>query len=768
MLAASRPLVNSPWICVGCRHLIRKVTLRASIRRRHTVGHIELLGKPYAGHPDAVLSFSDPYSSTNECSTPSKLHVGAESQASVFEEASEDYTAVMVESKPIPPSILELVKTTLPRVLPEPVADDPSVFEERDSDYITYPPAEQAAYSSTHALAQLVTDHRYEEAYSLFVELRDLGVIIPPSRSYEQAALASLRLPGASVSRFADWFSLIPPAHLAVSPRKFEEARRVILQTPITNLSLVTSMALILASKGYADVISIHAVPLIIRYASPEISHQFLDDFMQAHRLYWNGHRPQDAPYMVKKTFTNVRGIAVRTLAFSRRLEEAVALLPDSRNSTFRLTKYTYDVLLRGLRTTREVKVKQHVPLVMTLRNQESTSVPAPHHASGEFQNIAELSSCDLPPDPLENAGMMSEIKFPTPVHVSDNLAETLRYLKNGLSSNTDIPHPYTIVNFFAEYRFTGRSRALALLLQRSIRSSYASTSAFLLAEMLYYWKLKQHSLVIQTFVDHFFLSGVPRDDVLTCYNRVKHQQAEFSDPDHVSTEEEEAPPHRVCEYGNDSVLPRGKLWPSAQHCNLVWHSLVDIAPDDATVERLYHKLLKVTAGDHSAEPDGFPLVTFAKVTSSSGAFTPFIKRLMFASGASRGAKIISDMLSLGLRPNVYHFTELAGTYARMGDSERAFFVLDQMENQSGNQTKDGTAGSATTEAQNNIFSPPDLIMYISLMRGFIIARNLEGALEVDRRLRLVHEHVLGQNEYLDLVHADLQLLKQEVAGVRF
>lgn len=86
------------------------------------------------------------------------------------------------------------------------------------------------------------------------------------------------------------------------------------------------------------------------------------------------------------------------------------------------------------------------------------------------------------------------------------------------------------------------------------------------------------------------------------------------------------------------------------------------------------------------------------------------------------------------------------------------------MENQSGKQTNDGTAGSATTEEQDNIFPPPDLIMYISLMRGFIIARNLEGALEVDRRLRLVHEHVLGQNEYLDMVYADLEPLKEEVA----
>ncbi|KIK06444.1 hypothetical protein K443DRAFT_674423 [Laccaria amethystina LaAM-08-1] len=753
MLAASRPLVNSPWVCVSCSHLVRKVTLRASVRRRHTVGHIELLGQRHVGPAGTVLSFSNPCSSTNECSTPGKLHVGTESQASVFEEASEDYTAVMVESKPLPPSILELVKTTLPSVLPEPVADDPSVFEERDSDYITYAPAEQAVYSSTHALAHLITDHRYEEAYSLFVELRDLGVVIPPSRFYEQAALASLRVPEESVSRFADWFSLIPPAHLAVSPRKFEEVRRVILQTPIINLHLVTSMALILASKGYADVISIHAVPLVIRYASPEMSRQFLDDFMQAHRLYWNSHRPQDAPYMMKKTFTNVRGIAIRALAFSRRLEEAVALLPDSHNSTFRLTRYTYDVLLRGLRTTREHKVKQHIPLVMALRNQESTSIPAPHHSS---DILADLS---------ENAGLMWEIKFPTPIHVSDSLAETLRYLKNGLSSNADIPHPYTIVNFFAAYQLTGRSRGLALLLQRSIRSSYASTSAFVLAEMLYYQKLKQHSLVIQAFVDHFYLSGVPRDDVLTCYNRLKHQQAEFSRQYHVSTEEEEAPPHRVCEYGDGIVLPRGKLWPSAQHCNLVWHSLVAIAPDDATVERLYHKLLKVAADGHSPEPNGLqsikPLVTPVKVTTSSGAFIPFIKRLMFASGAGRGAKIISNMLTLGLRPNVYHFTELAGRYARMGDARRAFLLLNKMEN----QTKIGTASSATAEQQDNIFPPPDLIMYISLVRGFILARNLEGALEVDRRMRLVHEHVLGQNEYLDIAYADLQALKQEVAG---
>lgn len=52
----------------------------------------------------------------------------------------------------------------------------------------------------------------------------------------------------------------------------------------------------------------------------------------------------------------------------------------------------------------------------------------------------------------------------------------------------------------------------------------------------------------------------------------------------------------------------------------------------------------------------------------------------MKATGASRGARILGEMLKAGLKPTVYHFTELAGFYAHEGDVTKAMHILDRME----------------------------------------------------------------------------------------
>ncbi|KAF8888636.1 hypothetical protein BD779DRAFT_454258 [Infundibulicybe gibba] len=610
----------------------------------------------------------------------------------------------------------------------------------------------------------------------MLLEIEELGIAIPPSRIYEKAAIAALRGPSKhapslsshqdQMMQFTKWLSLIPPAHRSRGPRNFSELRRLIFLAPLTNMLLIIRFAVILASKGYADTISFQAVPLIMRFTPSDVSHQFLKDFEKANEEYWLKYKPSDASHMSRKTSTNVRGTAVRGLAYSGRLSEALALLPVSGDG-FRLTSYTYDILLRRLRELKTPGYQKHLRLVQELRGDESSVI----HDKNEHTDPVILLADDL--------SMAAEFGTGPAESPSHSLAETLRSLKHSLVHAENPPHPFVILNFMDTYlTTTGRSRAITLLRNKAMRYSHRSTALFVFSEMLYYRRQGLHDEVIQTFVDHFYLTGIPRDDVLTRYQRIENLREVRASADEKS--------FRVVAPIPRAWATRGKVWPSVAHCNLVWHSLVALTPDDRALERLYAKLLQfASTGTKDTQP---PLSLFSNEIGplptppswhtkvGSGAFTPFIRRLMYAFGASRGAALLGDMIRLGIKPSVYHFTELAGKYAKWGDAPRAFLILEKMEagllrgESKQASTTNSPASSSTDEAspppsppgQYN-FPLPDIVMYIALIRGFIVSKSLDAAEEVARRMENhpMYSYVPGQDEYLDGIYTDLASLKK-------
>jgi len=201
-----------------------------------------------------------------------------------------------------------------------------------------------------------------------------------------------------------------------------------------------------------------------------------------------------------------------------------------------------------------------------------------------------------------------------------------------------------------------------------------------------------------------------------------------------------------------------GKLWPAESHCSLVWHSLVRTAPDIVAIERLYIKLVQL--GFRHASSTQMPtgiinpnlILTDRKRRVAPAYFTPFIRPLMAAFGAARGQMVLADMLKIGLEPRVHHYTELAGQYARTGDDLRAFKVLDQMESMEKNNAAQPGAS----------LPPPDVVMYTSLIAGFVIAKNIKAAEEVVRRFHQRHIYIPGENGDMDAVLQRLELLRRE------
>jgi len=69
-------------------------------------------------------------------------------------------------------------------------------------------------------------------------------------------------------------------------------------------------------------------------------------------------------------------------------------------------------------------------------------------------------------------------------------------------------------------------------------------------------------------------------------------------------------------------------------------------------------------------------------------------------------------------------------------------------------KTRDGTMITVETPA-------PDLVFYVSLLRGFLVARNSKAGDVVAKRMKQRFEYVRGQNLYVDAALDDLENLRE-------
>ncbi|KAF9528591.1 hypothetical protein CPB83DRAFT_894115 [Crepidotus variabilis] len=645
-----------------------------------------------------------------------------------------------------------------------PVEDLAEVFEDEDGDYAQFEPSpSKTVHSSRQSagmLVNLVEQELYERAYVLLQEMQDLDAKIPYSFIYEKAALAALQRantkPEEKLVMFTAWFSLVPLEINAPSEPPFGETTRLLIQSPLLQLSILLQFGLIAARKGYAERISDLLFPPIVRATSPEVLRKFVEDFLHADHAYLTNHMhhvKREARMRLKKSVSNVRGIVIRILTYSGRLDEAVAFLPDPDNPQFKLSVYTYNLLLKRLWVGHKDGREKQIQLVERLRGMGETAIRQPIPSMLQEVRIKELS------DEL-NHGFTTA----NPVDFDGDVLATLRYLKNHVAARrrSEVAHPFTLVNFMSMYLATGRTRALELLLNKAIRTSFFATSNFVYAEMLFYRRLQQPQLVLKTFVDHLFISGVPRDEVITRYYRLSSMY-ELYDP----TSGEAPPLRRFYPFDYHRSLPRGKMWPRRVHTNLVWDCLAQLNTEDHSLKSLYKQLVFFTQHGHDAptsvevsEADEVPIPQNWQVPVGAAAFTPFIQRLMYINGPGFGARILRDMLRLGQRPTEYHYTELVGFYARRGDIERTMLVLNAMEARV--TVSDPTIGDNPAHTgvappiRNHNLPAPTLVTYTAILRGFLIAKHLEGAEETYRRIQKLEEYNPGSSPELDLAVDDL------------
>ncbi|KAG5652088.1 hypothetical protein H0H81_006351 [Sphagnurus paluster] len=682
----------------------------------------------------------------------------------VFEEQTEDYASVIRESPVRPPSTLSLIQATLAPLLPQPSPGDVSIFEDPSgSDYNTLTASKRYTPSSLiETLSHLVHAKKFGEAYDFLMEIQSSGIAIPNSHLWElpaQAAIISGPSLGmeAQISRFTTWFSLIPPKHLGDPRRRFRRTSKLIFQTQHANVPLAIQFSLMLASKGYISTIS-DAIPFVMRFAPPAVSVQFVKDLEKADWDYKAlislgsevPTRRQDA-----LTRSHVRAPAVEALARSNYLNEAISLLPGPDIPPFQLPDRTYYLLLSRLRQSNNPDAVKYITHVEKLRKDPAYSKPYDGQvAKNDYQpfeadiDIALSKSVDL-------KVLECEVNPHSESYIGDALAPELRSLIDAVQSPSTFPTTVKLVPFIKSYFDTGRSAAIIRLRRLALQAHVTCATGFLQAEITYYLTDGPPILAIKTFADHLFLSGVPQDEVIDALKGSENWPSRDGDD------------HEHPAYAAMQTKAMRKIWPTPAISDLVWQALVKLAPTDEAVEKLYQTLLRflaVNADSRLSDTSFLRSPYYPTVKMAPAVFTPFIQRLISEEHPHRVPEFVRDMVRFGIEPNVYHFTQIAGFYASTGDAQRAFIIMDMMDTRYPlHKPEQMTAKRLRGTRKGEHLLRPDVIFYTSIMRGFVQAKSLANALEVDRRFKKRFVYLPGQHAPLDEVYADLRRLQQDV-----
>ncbi|KAF9489250.1 hypothetical protein BDN71DRAFT_340690 [Pleurotus eryngii] len=656
--------------------------------------------------------------------------------------------------------------TIAPSLDPPETQESDSVFEDLTFEYSAVNHgivlSESTPMDICQALVDLVQSQKYEEADHLLAEMTALGISIPPSFVYEKAAEAVLRRPQTSEERldqFTKWFSMIPDARMA-GRRKFYSMRRFFFLSRVTNLSLIARFGVICASKGFAHDVYWFAFPPLMRYADEQVSAQFLKDFEDAHQEYLARDSPSDALAEMRRARRSFRTVAVKGLVASGREVFAVQLLPTEEaiasGDALPLPVDVFNLLVASLRRlpSMDATIKR---VLLDRVNRSFTSVLDADYSQYEYAGTPAVPSPQGDED-------------------SEGIVERLLFLKNTIATGEQLRTKY-VVRTMSLYLSTGRTKAITLLRVKALRSNPSIALQFIFAEMMYYRSQRLFELVIVTFYQHLYLTGVPRDEILVrlrAWNVLEGGEG-------------------IKEQWDDKYAKHGKFWPTPYHCSLVWHSLVGLNKTREGLEALYDKFCQYAEGQSAEDPAQLEILGVTepplppppswthRVDDSS--FVPFIRALNVRFGPSRGAKVLSDMMKLGIPPTIYVFTELAGRYAKLGDVNRAFLILDRLEaanmmKPTNDEMKNALASAdaqdeseatenAPAPAQSSMdFPAPNIVLLTSMLRGFVDSKSLDGAARLVERIhsKLSQEDVMDDqlqtalSAYEELqAHAEIQ-----------
>ncbi|TFY60073.1 hypothetical protein EVG20_g7556 [Dentipellis fragilis] len=550
-----------------------------------------------------------------------------------------------------------------------PSPPDNSLFESWSDEYtaVEVPTLRTGSQDTKHpddVLRKLVSEEKFHEAELVRKELVESDVTIRPDGMYLNAAMNTLEQVHVEdrAKAFANWWSLLPSRRSGDSSR-FDNIEQLIFGGETVDVSTVMQFGLISAEKGYYLQVWKKAIGLVVRFADPVVSADFIIKLVEADNR-WRVSRG-------KARSRNRKGIwhvAVRTHCAAGRPLDAFWLIKMAH-------EYGLDMSTAALENVHaNLKSKGYTEAASQLQSL----------FPGRVKALAPPA--EVAPWPALDAGQP----------MRKNLRIVLWWLRN---SSVKYPaRASDIAQFFEIYKDEQEGKRFAQLLRiGAYKFSYRALSIVVHAEMLYHHQRQEFDTVLMLYKTFFHSGSVPADEL----NRTLSRQL-----DRVDVE-----PHS----GMRSVpkaspeFPQ-KLWPTTYHSSLAWYAMVQLSEDDEEIHRLYTQLLAYVAqaqaqveGTGASRPDTeVPRSSTLKPEDQnsmiapsemydSGHFEPFLRRFSATMGPEYAEhRVFEDMRARGVEPSIYNFVTLAGAYAKAGrEPETALKLLAHIEEMDASPTSE-------------------------------------------------------------------------------
>ncbi|KAG8216792.1 hypothetical protein J3R82DRAFT_7039 [Butyriboletus roseoflavus] len=605
---------------------------------------------------------------------------------------------------------------------------DASVFEPMSEEYtsvFTAGPHHFTPLSSSETLASLVLKGNFQAAESLRKEMISHHIPIPCNALYLRAALHAItevRPRGSAKERldaFEAWLSLAPDRH--EEGQSFHDIRQRLFRfMDHLNLTLVYRFGLVLASKGYySGKAAMQVVSTLARYTRLSVVERYLLEVEDASRDYLS----KKGTVPPSELLAGAYNVAIRTVALAGKHEAAHYLISMAQPRRVHISSFTLEI------------VAKHAP-----DRQMATDRIRGMYPPRILQNTSTPSvSVKCKTIPAENSADIAV------------LAARLRSLRIALRSPFQ-PSPHALRSFVISYRALGRTRALVLLRSLAYRHSPKSASTWAFTKMHHHHSRREPIHVLSIFSQHFHLVGVPRRTLLSFIRGTRGQQPRKE---------------RVRRWVTHPLPKSQKLWPTAYHTALVWEAIVLLSPSIER-ERLYTLLLSLVRRSKQQEVglDGpgsrqipeadQPRLQLPPDTYDNVHFSSFVSWWARRNPA-RATSVLQDMVDLGVEPSMIQWSLVARGYAQHDDPLVALRILDCLEDVE--RGREDNAGIDDGDAAAKGMCPSDVLLgaHTNVLRGFVIAGDVQHAREVEGRLVARLGYQAGQRRVTD---ANIALLR--------
>ncbi|CAL1699569.1 unnamed protein product [Somion occarium] len=647
------------------------------------------------------------------------------------------YSALVIQE---PPAMVAMRDEPYPQEPP-----DLSIFEEPTEEYgiaSTIDP-DTVPMTFSEVLIQLVKDRKFDDADHLLTELMESGVDIKQDFAYAHAAInAYLYRKDVSqtqrLSLFRSWWSLIPEASSRVQ-YNFEPILLMLLsRTHVPDLPVIMEFALISASKGYADRVAKHVIPVVARYSPPEVSAVFLGKFRDVSRTYLKKLGRQSRVH-ARYRASQWHNLALQSHHSAGHLQKGL----ESLQAVF--TPSWGEVFVASLKRSRVSRDLEPPPHLGLMSNEANASTVHPALIPAARSSMIQPSNTIPLGDLKDFDNFYHRLK-----------SEVRAYARVGTTfEKRTLPSAPTLAQFMQQCIELGRMLALLRLRVLLCRPGYARHQRhglWVLAEMLYHYYRHEYRGVLRTYIRHYHAVGLP---LKAGYLR------RFG-------------PGELCDvkfFGSYAPLLRSQnfspvgLFPTCFQTALVWRVIVETAESVSELDDLYKELLgyiktakgiPTKAQYHKSSflaflrqprdpfPDESSYLQPLPVPSQFDAahFAPFIKAFASRGATNRYIDILTDMQDLDIPVSTQCLTIVCSTFAINGEMEKLHSLLDEMED----------SLRRDKHSEPSAIPPPTSETYTTVILFLLRKKNVDAAMTIARRLLENAQYVPGTNSETDQV----------------